>query len=175
MFGYQHAGIVPDLVTMAKGLAGGLPLAAVVGTAAIMDAPGPAGVGGTYAGNALSCAAALAVLDIFASEDLVARAAALGETLRAGLERLAARDSHIGDVRGLGAMLAMELVTDRLSREPDPALAQQVVDQARERGLLLLKCGVHKNVVRLLPPLVTTTDEAAKALEVIEQAMEPRA
>ena len=173
MFGYEHAGIEPDLVTMAKGLAGGLPLAAVVGTAAMMDAPGPGGLGGTYAGNALSCAAALAVLDIFEQEDLVARAAALGATLRTGLTQLAERDSRVGDVRGLGAMLAIELVTDRATREPDARLAQQVIDRARERGLLLLKCGPHKNVVRLLPPLVATAHDAARALSAIEAALMP--
>jgi 4-aminobutyrate aminotransferase/(S)-3-amino-2-methylpropionate transaminase len=169
LFGYEHAGIEPDLVTMAKGLAGGLPLAAVVGTAEMMDAPGPGGLGGTYGGNPLACAAALAVLDIFETENLVARAAALGDQLRAGLEALAARTPQIGDVRGLGAMLAMECVADRSTREPDAAFADRIVAGARDRGLLLLKCGTHKNVVRLLPPLVTTPDDAARAIAILNE------
>jgi 4-aminobutyrate aminotransferase/(S)-3-amino-2-methylpropionate transaminase len=138
-----------------------------------MDAPAPGGLGGTYAGNALSCAAALAVLDIFEHDDLVSRAVALGDTLRAGLTRLADRDPRIGDVRGLGAMLAMELVTDRATRQPDAALAQQVIDRARDGGLLLLKCGAHKNVVRLLPPLVASPADATEALAAIAAALAP--
>jgi 4-aminobutyrate aminotransferase/(S)-3-amino-2-methylpropionate transaminase len=161
MFGYQHAGIEPDLVVMAKSLAAGLPLSAVAGTAAIMDAPLPGGLGGTYGGNPLACASALAVLDIFETEGLVARAAAIGEQLRAALLRLQAQVSQIGDVRGLGAMLAIEMVADPATSEPDPELAQRIIDRARERGLLLLKCGPHKNVVRLLPPLTASSDEIA--------------
>lgn len=171
MFGYEHAGIEPDLVCMAKGLGGGLPLAAVVGTAEIMDAPPAPGLGGTYAGNPLACAAALAVLDIFEAEPLVERAARIGATLRAGLETLQQRVPHIGDVRGLGAMLAMELVTDRDTREPDASLAQAVIDRARDRGLILLKCGPHKNVVRLLPPLVATDADVACALHILNEVL----
>ena len=171
MFAYEHAGIEPDLVVMAKGLAGGLPLAAVVGTAEIMDAPAPGGLGGTYAGNALSCAAALAVLEIFEREDLVSRAAGIGRHLRSGLLELQQRVDAIGDVRGLGAMLAIELVTDRESRAPDADLAQRVLDGARDRGLLLLKCGPHKNVVRFLPPLVATSADVAKAIAVVEDVL----
>src|SRR5438552_4996452 len=140
MFGYQHADIEPDIVCLAKGLADGLPLAAVVGTAAIMDAPPPPGLGGTYAGNPLACAAALAVLSIFEEDDLIDRAVSIGERLRAGLLALQQRVPEIGDVRGLGCMLAIELVTDRQSREPHPDLAQSVIDRARVKGLLLLKC-----------------------------------
>jgi 4-aminobutyrate aminotransferase/(S)-3-amino-2-methylpropionate transaminase len=171
MFAYEHAGVEPDLVAMAKSLGGGLPLAAVVGTAEIMDGPAPGGLGGTYGGNPLSCAAALAVLDVFESEGLVAKAARLGEQLRAGLVRLQQRVPAIGDIRGLGCMLAMELVTDRTTKEPDAALAQQVIDRARDRGLILLKCGPHKNVVRLLPPLVATSADVARALRVLEELM----
>jgi len=170
MFAYEHAGIEPDLVTVAKSLAGGLPLAAVVGTAAIMDAPAPGGLGGTYGGNPLACAAALATLDVVASEDLGARGARLGDELRAGLLRLQARVPAIGDVRGLGAMLAIELVTDRGSKIPDAALAQRVLDRARARGLILLKCGPHKNVVRFLPPLVATSADVAAALQALDAA-----
>jgi 4-aminobutyrate aminotransferase/(S)-3-amino-2-methylpropionate transaminase len=171
MFGYQHAGIEPDLIVMAKSLAGGLPLSAVVGTAAIMDAPLAGGLGGTYGGNPLSCAAALAVLDVFESEQLVERAAARGVQMRESLLRLQARVPAIGDVRGLGCMLAIELVADRSTKQPDAALAQRVVDAARTRGLLLLKCGPHKNVVRLLPPLTITAEELASGLERFDAAV----
>ena len=167
MFAYEHVGIEPDLVAMAKSLGGGLPLAAVVGTAEIMDAPAPGGLGGTYGGNPLACAAALAVLDIFESEDLVAKGARIGDDLRAGLLRLQQRVPAIGDVRGLGAMLAIELVTDRATKAPDAALAQRVVDRARERGLIVLKCGPHKNIVRFLPPLVAASADIAQALGVL--------
>jgi 4-aminobutyrate aminotransferase/(S)-3-amino-2-methylpropionate transaminase len=171
MFGYQHAGIEPDLVVMAKSLAAGLPLSAVAGAAAILDAPLPGGLGGTYGGNPLACASALAVLDIFEAEGLVARAAAIGEQLRAALLRLQAKVSEIGDVRGLGAMLAIELVADPATREPDPELAQRIIDRARDHGLLLLKCGPHKNVVRLLPPLTASSDEIASGAARLESAV----
>jgi 4-aminobutyrate aminotransferase/(S)-3-amino-2-methylpropionate transaminase len=172
MFGYQHAGIEPDLVVMAKSLAAGLPLSAVVGTAAIIDAPLAGGLGGTYGGNPLACASALAVLDVFENEGLVARAAAIGDRIRRGLLGLQARVPRIGDVRGLGAMLAIELVIDPATREPDAALTQRVIDQARGRGLLLLKCGAHKNVVRLLPPLTASDDEVTSGLAMLEAAVD---
>ena len=168
MFGYEHAGIEPDVVTMAKSLAGGLPLSAVVGKAEIMDAPLAGGLGGTYGGNPLACAAALAVLDVFDADDLVARGARLGAQLHDGLVTLQARVPAIGDVRGLGAMLAIELVRDRATKEPDAERAQQVIDRARERGLLLLKCGPHKNVVRFLPPLTTAPDDIARGLGILD-------
>jgi len=171
MFGYQHAGIEPDLVVMAKSLAAGLPLSAVVGKAAIMDAPLPGGLGGTYGGNPLACAAALAVLDVFEAEGLVARASAIGEHIRSALLRLQARVPRIGDVRGLGAMLAIELVTDPASKAPDADFAQRVIDHARDRGLLLLKCGPHKNVVRLLPPLTASLEEITAGLERLDAAV----
>jgi 4-aminobutyrate aminotransferase/(S)-3-amino-2-methylpropionate transaminase len=171
MFGYQHAAIEPDLVVMAKSLAAGLPLSAVVGKAPIMDAPLPGGLGGTYGGNPLACASALAVLDVFETEGLVARGAAIGEQIRGALLRLQARVPAIGDVRGLGAMLAIELVADPATKAPDAELAQRIIDAARDRGLLLLKCGPHKNVVRLLPPLTATSEEVASALDRLEGAL----
>jgi 4-aminobutyrate aminotransferase/(S)-3-amino-2-methylpropionate transaminase len=171
MFAYEHAGIEPDLVAMAKSLAAGLPLAAVVGTAGIMDAPATGGLGGTYGGNPLACASALAVLDVFESEHLVERAVGIGQELRSGLMRLQERVPAIGDVRGLGAMLAIELVMDRASKAPNSALAQHVVERALAGGLILLKCGPHKNVVRFLPPLVTTSAEIQQALQILEGAL----
>jgi 4-aminobutyrate aminotransferase / (S)-3-amino-2-methylpropionate transaminase / 5-aminovalerate transaminase len=173
MFGYQHAGIEPDLIAIAKSLASGLPLSAVVGKAAIMDAPLAGGLGGTYAGNPLACAAALAVLDVFEAEGLVERAAQMGAQIREALLGLQARVPGIGDVRGLGCMLAIELVTDRATKEPDANLAQRVIDRARDRGLLLLKCGPHKNVVRLLPPLTATVEEIARGLDILAAAIVP--
>jgi len=159
MFGYQHAAIQPDLITLAKSLGGGLPLSAIVGRAEVMDAPLPGGLGGTYAGNPVACAAALAVLDIFETEGIVERAAAIGSTLRTGLLALQENVPAIGDVRGLGCMLAIELVVDRGTQQPDAALADRIIDNARRRGLLLLKAGPFKNVVRLLPPLTSTDNE----------------
>jgi len=172
MFAYEHAGITPDLVTMAKSLAAGLPLSAVVGKTAIMDAPKTGGLGGTYAGNPVSCAAALAVLELFESERLVERAAQSGIRIREGLLRIQSRVPQIGDVRGMGCMLAIELVKDRSTKEPDADLAQRVVDASRDRGLLLLKCGPHKNVVRLLPPLTATPEEIVRGLEILEAAIQ---
>ena len=171
MFGYQHAAIEPDLVVMAKSLAAGLPLSAVVGRAAIMDAPLAGGLGGTYGGNPLACASALAVLDVFETEGLVARAAAMGDEIRSALLRLQARVPQIGDVRGLGAMLAIELVSDPATREPDADFAQRVIEHARDLGLLLLKCGPHKNVVRLLPPLTASADEITSGVAMLEAAV----
>jgi 4-aminobutyrate aminotransferase/(S)-3-amino-2-methylpropionate transaminase len=156
---------------MAKSLAAGLPLSAVVGKAAMMDAPLAGGLGGTYGGNPLACASALAVLDVFEGEGLVARAAAIGDQIRSALLRLQAGAPQIGDVRGLGAMLAIELVSDRATKEPDADFAQRVIDHARDRGLLLLKCGPHKNVVRLLPPLTASGDEITSGVGMLEAAV----
>ncbi|AKJ96782.1 MULTISPECIES: 4-aminobutyrate--2-oxoglutarate transaminase [Pseudomonas] len=170
-FGYQHAGIQPDLVTVAKSLAGGLPLSGVVGKAQIMDAPLPGGLGGTYGGNALSCAAALAVIDAYEQEHLLARGEALGERLRQGLLRLQARYPRIGDVRGSGFMLAIELIQDDEARTPDAELNQRLIDEARLGGLLVIKCGVYRNVLRFLAPLVTDEAQVDEALQILEGAL----
>ncbi len=166
MFGFQHSDIEPDLVTLAKSLGAGFPLSAVVGKADIMDAPEPGGLGGTYGGSPIACAAALAVLDVFEEEGLVQRAEALGQRLRAGLQRLQAQVPYIAEVRGLGAMLAMEL-----SGENAAAMAQGVIDAARDRGLLLLKCGPDKNVIRFLPPLTATDEDIDRALSILEASL----
>jgi 4-aminobutyrate aminotransferase/(S)-3-amino-2-methylpropionate transaminase len=171
LFAFEHAGIQPDLVTVAKSLAGGFPLSGVVGRAEIMDAPLPGGLGGTYGGNAIGCAAALAVLDAFEQDGLLGRAERLGHKLEAGLRELARRYPIIGDVRGLGFMQAIELVTDRKTKTPDPARAQRVIDHARERGLLVIKCGVHRNVIRFLAPLVVSDEDLDKALAIIDAAL----
>ncbi len=169
MFAFEHAGIAPDLVTVAKSLAGGLPLSGVVGRAEIMDAPAPGGLGGTYGGNALACAAALAVLDAFEQDQLLARGRILGERLNAALLALQQEHSDIGEVRGLGFMQAIEIVD--AAGAPDAARAQQVIDAARARGLLIIKCGVYRNVVRFLAPLVTTDAELEEAIGMLGEAL----
>ena len=157
---------------MAKSLAGGLPLSGVVGKAAIMDAPLPGGLGGTYGGNPLACAAALAVLDAFEQDGLLERANRLGQQLNAGLAKLQSKHAAIGDVRGLGFMQAIELVTDRNSKQPDADRAQRVIDRAREGGLLVIKCGVHRNVVRFLAPLVLSDEDLGQALAILNAALD---
>lgn len=171
MFGFQHAGIEPDLVTVAKSLAGGLPLSGVVGRAEIMDAPLPGGLGGTYGGNALACAAALAVLDTFEQERLVERGQQLGARLRDGLLALQGRYPQIGDVRATGFMVAIELIKDDDQRSADADLTQRLIDQARVGGLLVIKCGVYRNVLRFLAPLVTTEAQIDEALQILSAAL----
>ncbi len=169
MWAYDHYGIEPDLVTMAKSLGGGLPLSAVVGKAAIMDGPAAGGLGGTYAGNPVACAAALAVLDVFRDEQVLEQAARQAATTATALAALQSAHPQVGDVRGLGAMKAIEIVTPP-TKAPDAASAQKIVDLARSRGLLLLKSGTGKNVIRLLPPLTTPPDELARGLDILAGA-----
>jgi 4-aminobutyrate aminotransferase len=169
-FAIEHYDVEPDLITIAKSIAMGLPLSGVLGKAAIMDAPDAGGVGGTYVGNPVAQAAALAVLDVIEDEGLVERAAAIGETMRTRMESWQARWAQVGDVRGVGAMLAIELVGD--GKEPATELASQVVIEALNRGLLLLKAGVHGNCIRVLSPLVITDAELDEALQVWESALE---
>lgn len=159
MFAIEHSGVVPDLITVAKSLAGGLPLSGVIGKAEIMDAPAPGGLGGTYGGNAVSCAAALAVLDVIAEEKLCERSSALGERMITRLRELAEEPDFacLGEVRGLGAMVAVELVKDRETHEPWPELAAATSARSLEEGLVLLPCGLYGNVLRMLVPL--TADE----------------
>ncbi len=149
----------------------GLPLSGVLGKAAIMDAPAEGGVGGTFVGNPVAQAAALAVLDVIADENLVERSAGLGETMRARMESWQGRFPQVGDVRGLGSMLALELVEDAASKLPATELASRVVAEALARGLLLLKSGVHGNCIRVLVPLVISDSELDEALQVWEDAL----
>lgn len=172
MFGFQHSGIQPDLITVAKSLAGGLPISGVVGKAHMMDAPLPGGLGGTYGGNPLGCAAALEVIKIFETENLLERSKAIGAQLKEGLKALESRFSSIGDVRTLGAMCAVEFVTDQTTKTPDAALAQKIIDAAREEGLLVIKCGVYRNVIRFLCPLVISEQDVAEALLMFGRALE---
>jgi 4-aminobutyrate aminotransferase / (S)-3-amino-2-methylpropionate transaminase / 5-aminovalerate transaminase len=172
MWGIDHYDVEPDLITIAKSIAAGLPLSGVLGKAEIMDAPGDSAIGGTYVGNPVAQAAALAVLDIFEEEGLNDRAAAIGDTIRARMQAWQERWDAIGDVRGLGAMLAIELVHDRESKNPAPDVATAVVEAAAERGLLLLKSGIYSNCIRVLVPLVISDAELDEALGVWEQALE---
>jgi 4-aminobutyrate aminotransferase/(S)-3-amino-2-methylpropionate transaminase len=172
MFAIEHFGVEPDLITVAKSIAGGLPLSGVLGKAAIMDAPGDNAVGGTYVGNPVAQAAALAVLDVFEDEGLVERAARVGETVRGRMTAWQQRYPQIGEVRGLGAMLAVELVRDPATKEPAPELAARVAEEAADRGLLLLKAGVSGNCIRVLCPLVITDSELDEGLGAWEEALE---
>jgi 4-aminobutyrate aminotransferase / (S)-3-amino-2-methylpropionate transaminase / 5-aminovalerate transaminase len=172
MWAIEHYGIEPDLMVVAKSIAAGLPLSGVIGRAEIMDAPGDSAIGGTYVGNPVAQAAALAVLDVIEEEGLVERASALGETMRERMVRWQDRFPAIGDVRGLGAMLAIELVEDRETKRPAPDLATAVAEAAAARGLLLLKSGIYSNCIRVLCPLVVSDSELDEALDVWEQALE---
>ncbi len=170
-FAFQQSDIIPDLITVAKSLAGGLPLSGVIGKATIMDAPAPGGLGGTYAGNPIACAAALAVLDVIADEGLLERAQAIGRQILSGFQGLHSRYNCIGTVRGQGAMLALEFVTDRVSKEPDAATAQKVIDALRDEGVLAIKCGVHRNIVRCLVPLIAEEKVIEQALVAFDRAV----
>jgi len=154
MFATEYDGIEPDLMTMAKGMAGGFPIAAVVGKAEIMDAPQPGGLGGTYGGSPIGCAAGLAVLDVIEEEKLCERALQIGDIIGKNLQALKlVHSQNIGNVRYRGAMVAMELVKNGDPNQPDPELAKSIVAQAAERGLVLLSCGIRGNVIRILVPL----------------------
>ena len=171
-FATEHYGIEPDLMTVAKSIAAGLPLSGVLGKAAIMDAPGDGAIGGTYVGNPVAQAAALAVLDVIDDEGLVERAQAIGDAIRARMGSWQEQFPAIGDVRGLGAMLAIELVRDRETKEPAPELANAIVERAAQAGLLLLKAGIYGNCIRVLCPLVLSDAEVEEALNAWEQALE---
>jgi 4-aminobutyrate aminotransferase/(S)-3-amino-2-methylpropionate transaminase len=174
LFAIEHAGVEPDLVTVAKSLAGGFPLAGVVGKAEIMDAPAPGGLGGTYGGSPVACAAGLAVLDVIEEEGLVARAADIGARISDWARARQAAHACLGDVRVMGAMAALEFVRDGDANQPDPELTKAIVAEGAKAGLILLTCGVRGNVLRLLPPLVigdALLDEALDKLgEVIARA-----
>jgi 4-aminobutyrate aminotransferase / (S)-3-amino-2-methylpropionate transaminase / 5-aminovalerate transaminase len=161
----EHYGVEPDLLVSAKSLGGGLPLGAVTGPAELMDAVDPGGLGGTFGGNPLACAAAIAVLEEVRRPEFLTRAQELGETIRTRLEQLAARHASIGEVRGLGPMLAFELT------EQTPELASAVTAAAREKGLVLLSCGLYGNVIRILVPLVISDPDLAQGLELLEEAL----
>jgi 4-aminobutyrate aminotransferase / (S)-3-amino-2-methylpropionate transaminase / 5-aminovalerate transaminase len=172
MFAMEHFDVEADLIVVAKSIAGGLPLSGVVGRAAIMDDPHDGAIGGTFIGNPVSLAAALAVLDVFAEENLVARGVEVGNTIRARMEQWRSRWPQIGDVRGLGAMLAIELVTDPETKAPAPELTAAIVDEALSRGLILLKAGVYGNCIRVLCPLSISDGELDEGLAAWEDALQ---
>ena len=173
MFGLEHAGIKADVVTMAKGLAGGLPLAAITGRADVMDASNPGGLGGTYAGNPVACAAAHAVLDAIAEENLCERANAIGKIILDRCHQIKGRSNLncVGDVRGLGAMCAIELVKDTASGEPAPQLTQALMKVANEKGLILLSCGTYGNVIRFLVPLTASDQIVRDGMDIFETSL----
>jgi 4-aminobutyrate aminotransferase / (S)-3-amino-2-methylpropionate transaminase / 5-aminovalerate transaminase len=167
----EHFGVEPDLLVCGKSLGGGLPLAGVTGRADLVDSVPPGGLGGTFGGNPVACAAAVAVLDEVVSEEFQRRARELGEAIRAGLEGIAGRVEAVGEVRGLGPMQALELVEDRETKAPAGELAVATTAAARERGLVLLSCGLYGNVLRVLVPLVIDDDDLARGLELLEESL----
>lgn len=173
MFAMEHFGVKADVVTMAKGLAGGMPLSAIVGRADVMDASNPGGLGGTYAGNPVACASAHAVLDVIHDEKLCDRANAIGKIIMDRCSALQANSNLncIGDVRGLGAMCAVELVKDKASGEPAPELTSALLKAASDRGLILLSCGTYGNVIRFLVPLTASDELVREGMDVFEAAL----
>jgi 4-aminobutyrate aminotransferase/(S)-3-amino-2-methylpropionate transaminase len=168
MFAIEHWGVEPDMITIAKSLAAGMPLAAVVGRAEIMDAVHSWGLGGTYGGNPVACAAALAVLEVFGNENMLDKSAALGKKLKARLEIWQKRFDIIGDIRGLGAMIGLELIKGA-KREPAADEAKQFTSFCLDKGLVVLVCGSYGNVVRILAPFVITDDQLEKGLDIMEE------
>jgi 4-aminobutyrate aminotransferase/(S)-3-amino-2-methylpropionate transaminase len=172
-FAMEHYGVEPDLITVAKSLAGGFPLAGVVGRAKIMDAPDPGGIGGTYAGNPVACAAALGVFEAFEEDKLLERSVKQGETIMKRLAAIKAKGKGmpIGDIRGLGAMCAFEIVTKHGGNDPDAAGAKALSAKCLERGLLILTCGVYGDTIRLLCPLSASDQIVAEGLDILEAAL----
>jgi 4-aminobutyrate aminotransferase/(S)-3-amino-2-methylpropionate transaminase len=173
MFAIEHSGVKPDLVTIAKSLAGGLPLSGVIGRAPVMDAPGPGGLGGTYAGSPVGCAAGLAVLDVIEEEKLLQRSTELGERIVRRIQAIAQRNDvpPIGEIRNLGAMIAFELVKRRGSDEPDPDATKALTQTAHDNGLVLLSCGVYANTIRILVPLTASDAIIDEGLDIVERSL----
>jgi 4-aminobutyrate aminotransferase/(S)-3-amino-2-methylpropionate transaminase len=173
MFGIEHSAVKPDIMTIAKSLAGGFPLSGVIGRSDVMDAAEPGGLGGTYAGSPIACAAALAVLDIIDEEKLIDRANIIGEKMRSRLETISMRNNTvpIAAIRGPGAMTAFDVVTTRGTNEPDADMTKRVITKARENGLILLSCGVYGNAIRLLVPLTVSDKLLDEGLDLLEQSL----
>ncbi len=170
MFAVQHDGVAPDLLLVAKSMGAGMPISGVIGRADIMDAPLPGMLGGTYSGNPVACAAALAVLDIYEQEDLAARSREIGQILLERFTKLQEQYPFIGEVRGLGGMVAIELVKDGTTKEPDPQTANTILAAAHQRGLILIKAGMYDNIIRVLVPLNVTDEQLQQALNIIDTA-----
>ena len=171
MFATEHFGVEPDIITMAKSLGGGLPISAVCGTAELMDSAHPGALGGTYGGNPLACSAGLAVLEAMKEEELVRRAAALGIKVRKELDDMASRHECVGQVRGLGLMLALELVKDKKSKEPAAELTKHVAGICHENGLIILDCGTLGNNLRTLMPITITDEQLRRGLGILDSAL----
>ena len=172
LFAVEHAVVIPDLMVLSKSLASGLPLAAVVGRAEVMDAPMAGGLGGTFGGNPVCCAASLAAVDLIANPSFLERAARMGETVRDRLQQFAGRFSLVGEARGLGAMNAIELVRDRRTKEPAKDETGRVIRECYERGLIIIRAGVFDNVLRLLPPLTISDADLETGLGILQEALE---
>ncbi len=170
-FAIEQSGVAPDMITMAKSMAGGFPLSAVVGRAEVMDAPAPGGLGGTYAGNPLACAAALAVLDIFKKENLLERSRVLGERMTTSLKTMASKNTCMADIRALGAMVAVEICKNGDLTQPDADLTKRVCAEATKRGLILLSCGTNGNVIRILVPLTVSDAILDEGLAIIDASL----
>ncbi len=166
MFSIEHSDVVPDVVVMAKSLGSGLPISAITGRAEMLDAPHPGGMGGTYSGNPIACVAALETVKIVSDPAFLARAEAIGRRLRAGLEKLAVDYDAIAEVRGLGPMLAIELVKDE-NLTPDPDLTLAITKAALAHGLIVIRAGLYSNCLRFLPPLTINDDQVDEALAVL--------
>ncbi len=177
MFGIEHTGVEPDLIAIAKSLAGGFPLSGVVGRAAIMDAAEPGGLGGTYGGNPVACAAALAVLDVMEQEKLLDRANAIGTRIKAKLEKMSRQNDllPLAAVRGPGAMIGFEIVKERGTFDPDPEATKLLTQKALELGLIVLSCGIYGNVIRILVPLTASDKVIDEGMNLLEQAMKTAA
>ena len=171
MFAMEHYDVAPDLTTMSKSMAGGFPLSAITGKAELMDHPQVGGLGGTFGGNPVSCRAALAVLDQFEKKDLLSKAKGIGEKVMRRFKEFYDEYPIVGDVRGLGAMVGMELVADRKTKEPAAALTKRLIDTCREKGLLMISAGTHSNIIRPLMPLVITDEQLEKGLSIIEEGL----
>jgi 4-aminobutyrate aminotransferase/(S)-3-amino-2-methylpropionate transaminase len=171
-FAIEHFDVIPDLITISKSMGAGVPISGVIGRAEIMDAVDPGEIGGTYSGSPLGCRAALTVLDIIESENLNDRARILGDKVIEKMRFLAGRFECVGDVRGLGAMCAMEIVKDGQSKTPDKETVGKIVKAAAERGLMLLSAGLYGNVIRILMPLTITDDQLEEGLQILEEAFE---
>lgn len=171
-FAVEQSGVAPDMLTLAKSMAGGFPISAVVGRAEVMDAPAPGGLGGTYAGSPLGCAAALAVMDEFEKTDLLARSRAVGQRITDGLKALAQKHPCIAEVRGMGAMVAMELCKNGDPHQPDADLTKAIAAEATKRGLILLTCGTYGNVIRILVPLTASDAILDEGLAIIGASLE---
>ncbi len=172
MFASEQLGVIPDLMTLAKGIASGMPLSAVVGRAEIMDAPTPGRIGGTYGGNPVSCAAALATIDLMEKEDLSDRAAQVGAKIVGRLQELQQKYPQIGDIRGLGSMVALELVKDPVTKEPHKEAVPAIVQECFKRGLLTMGAGIFGNVIRFLPPLVITDEQLETGLKIFSESLD---